>query len=149
MSNQNRNIESHSMKTEKDGSFSQSDVDKDSRRAFLEKASAALVVIGAPPAQGNPPEDATGDTKESLFQPEHLWTDRMRAPDDGKRYGWFVDTRRCVGCHAFFVDHIAWTEPMFSLASTLAETDFYSTVLESGKEFVASEKSVFSLDAID
>ena len=31
----------------------------------------------------------------------------------------------------------------------LAETDFYSTVLESGKEFVASEKSVFSLDAID
>ena len=51
--------------------------------------------------------------------------------------------------HAFFVDHIAWTEPMFSLASTLAETDFYSTVLESGKEFVASEKSVFSLDAID
>ena len=66
------------MKTEKDGSFSESDVDKDSRRAFLEKASAALVVIGAPPAQGNPPEDATGDTKESLFQPEHLWTDRMR-----------------------------------------------------------------------
>ena len=51
--------------------------------------------------------------------------------------------------HAFFVDHIAWTEPMFSLASTLAETDFYSTVLESGKEFVTSEKSVFSLDAID
>ena len=47
------------MKTEKDGSFSESDVDKDSRRAFLEKASAALVVIGAPPAQGNPPEDAT------------------------------------------------------------------------------------------
>ena len=100
MSKQNRNIESHAMKTEKDGSFSESDVDKDSRRAFLEKASAALVVIGAPPAQGNPPEDATGDTKESLFQPEHLWTDRMRAPDDGKRYGWFVDTRRCVGCHA-------------------------------------------------
>ena len=72
MSKQNRNIESHAMKTEKDGSFSESDVDKDSRRAFLEKASAALVVIGVPPAQGNPLEKATGDTKESLFQPDHL-----------------------------------------------------------------------------
>ena len=27
------------------------------------------------------------------------WADRMRAPDDGKRYGWVVDTRRCFGCH--------------------------------------------------
>ncbi len=24
----------------------------------------------------------------------------MQAPDDGKRYGWFIDTRRCFGCHA-------------------------------------------------
>ena len=50
---------------------------------------------------------------------------------------------------AFFVDHIVWTEPMFSLASTLAGTDFYSSVLESGKEFIAAEKTVFSLDLID
>ena len=24
----------------------------------------------------------------------------MQAPDDGKKYGWFVDSRRCFGCHA-------------------------------------------------
>jgi len=24
----------------------------------------------------------------------------MTPPDDGKRYGWFIDTRRCFGCHA-------------------------------------------------
>ncbi|RMG42008.1 MAG: 4Fe-4S dicluster domain-containing protein [Planctomycetota bacterium] len=23
----------------------------------------------------------------------------MQPPEDGKRYGWFVDTRRCIGCH--------------------------------------------------
>jgi len=23
----------------------------------------------------------------------------MQAPDDGKAYGWFIDTRRCFGCH--------------------------------------------------
>ncbi len=23
----------------------------------------------------------------------------MKPPDDGKKYGWFVDTRRCFGCH--------------------------------------------------
>ncbi len=23
----------------------------------------------------------------------------MNPPDDGKKYGWFVDTRRCFGCH--------------------------------------------------
>lgn len=37
---------------------------------------------------------------ESLFLPEEAWRDRMTAPDDGKKYGWIVDTRRCFGCHA-------------------------------------------------
>lgn len=27
------------------------------------------------------------------------WAQRMKAPDDGKKFGWFVDTRRCFGCH--------------------------------------------------
>ena len=36
----------------------------------------------------------------SLFLPEEHWRERMTAPDDGKRYGWVVDTRRCFGCHA-------------------------------------------------
>ena len=25
--------------------------------------------------------------------------DRLAAPDDGKKFGWFIDTRRCFGCH--------------------------------------------------
>ncbi|MEM9799817.1 MAG: 4Fe-4S dicluster domain-containing protein [Planctomycetota bacterium] len=40
------------------------------------------------------------DDPQSLFLPEEQWRDRMTAPDDGKRYGWVVDTRRCFGCHA-------------------------------------------------
>ena len=35
-----------------------------------------------------------------LFLPEEEWKDRMTPPDDGKKLGWFVDTRRCFGCHA-------------------------------------------------
>ncbi|MEM7230980.1 MAG: 4Fe-4S dicluster domain-containing protein [Planctomycetota bacterium] len=31
--------------------------------------------------------------------PREFWEERMKAPDDGKRYGWIVDTRRCFGCH--------------------------------------------------
>ncbi len=34
------------------------------------------------------------------FQPEEAWRERMTAPDDGKKYGWLVDTLRCFGCHA-------------------------------------------------
>ena len=37
--------------------------------------------------------------QETEFQPEEFWADRMKAPDDGKSYGWFIDTRRCFGCH--------------------------------------------------
>ena len=36
---------------------------------------------------------------QDLFLPESDWIDRMKAPEDGKRYGWVVDTRRCFGCH--------------------------------------------------
>ncbi|MAP73567.1 MAG: hypothetical protein CMJ55_04825 [Planctomycetaceae bacterium] len=70
--------------------------DENSRREFLEKASAALVVLGAHPSKSS----AQQTDANVLFQPEEQWAERMQAPDDGKRYGWFVDTRRCVGCHA-------------------------------------------------
>lgn len=36
---------------------------------------------------------------EDLYLPEEEWRDRMTAPNDGKAYGWIVDTRRCFGCH--------------------------------------------------
>lgn len=66
------------------------------RRTFLKETSAALVAIGAVSSQG---EGDTATDENPLFQPEELWKDRMQAPDDGKRYGWFIDTRRCFGCH--------------------------------------------------
>lgn len=42
---------------------------------------------------------APTDEENDLFLPEENWRERMTAPDDGKRYGWVVDTRRCFGCH--------------------------------------------------
>lgn len=33
------------------------------------------------------------------FQPQAFWQSRMEPPDDGKRFGWLIDTRRCFGCH--------------------------------------------------
>ena len=68
-----------------------------SRRDFL-KTSAIAAAATAVPASA--PAEQTAETIESKFQPEELWRDRMTAPDDGKKLGWFVDSRRCFGCHA-------------------------------------------------
>jgi tetrathionate reductase subunit B len=68
-----------------------------SRRDFLKKSSAGLVVLGAASQFAEGSEKNTDDNP--LFQPEERWKDRMKAPEDGKKYGWFVDTRRCFGCH--------------------------------------------------
>jgi len=68
---------------------------RDSRREFLQQASAALVVLG-----GVESSSTMADQKPPQTQPEAFYKDRMTPPDDGKRYGWFVDTRRCFGCHA-------------------------------------------------
>ena len=67
-----------------------------SRRDLLKKTAAVLPVLGASPAVGA--GDAF-DTGSEPFPPEEAWRNRMQAPDDGKKYGWFVDTRRCFGCH--------------------------------------------------
>lgn len=40
------------------------------------------------------------EVRTDLFMPEEHWRERMTAPEDGKKYGWIVDTRRCFGCHA-------------------------------------------------
>lgn len=75
----------------------------DNRREFLRKASAALTVIGVTPMAGTAGQAADSETSQDsneLFQPESYWQERMKAPDDGKKLGWFVDTRRCFGCHA-------------------------------------------------
>ena len=60
-----------------------------SRREFLTGISKA----GATPESNNP--NAPNDSARS----EEDWAERIQAPDDGKKFGWFVDTRRCFGCH--------------------------------------------------
>ncbi|MFT5526404.1 MAG: tetrathionate reductase subunit B [Pirellulaceae bacterium] len=66
----------------------------DDRREFLKKASALAILPALIPEQ-----QAEAEAVNDKFQPKEFWEDRMKAPDDGKKYGWFVDTRRCFGCH--------------------------------------------------
>ncbi|MCH2118698.1 MAG: 4Fe-4S dicluster domain-containing protein [Pirellulales bacterium] len=68
------------------------------RRDFLKKASAALVILSAHETGAEATQPANPQ-KSDLFQPESFWADRIMPPEDGKRLGWFVDTRRCFGCH--------------------------------------------------
>ena len=68
------------------------------RRDFLKKSSKALVILPLADAT-NRASANDADEVNSKFQPEEFWKERMESPDDGKKYGWFVDTRRCFGCH--------------------------------------------------
>ena len=70
---------------------------KTSRRSFLKKSSTALPIV--PLAAASSDAAAAEQEASSKFQPEEFWRERITPPDDGKRYGWFVDTRRCFGCH--------------------------------------------------
>ena len=60
-----------------------------SRRELMAGAAAAAAA-GRAEAQ---------ETPFARFLPKSEWAERMQAPEDGKRYGWVVDTRRCFGCH--------------------------------------------------
>ena len=65
------------------------------RREFLKDSAVALPIISLESvARG-----ADTDEGSAPFQPEPFWRERMQEPEDGKKYGWFVDTRRCFGCH--------------------------------------------------
>jgi tetrathionate reductase subunit B len=63
------------------------------RRDFLKKTTVSLPIVAASAVA------ATDAAVANDFQPEEFWRDRMTPPDDGKKLGWFVDTRRCFGCH--------------------------------------------------
>ena len=63
------------------------------RRDFLASATALPII-------SNTTSAAPPTANDNEIQPAEPWQERMRAPDDGKKYGWFVDTRRCFGCHA-------------------------------------------------
>ena len=95
----------------------------DDRRRFLAKASAALAIVSTP----TPAEARSDVDSKSKFQPEAYWKDRIRAPDDGKRFGWFVDTRRCFGCHGCEVS--CKSENDVPLGSYIRQT-FYQDVGE-------------------
>lgn len=71
---------------------------REDRRGFLQKASAALTILPATAAEAD--TTATAAAGGDTFQPESFWKERLTPPDDGQRLGWFVDTRRCFGCHA-------------------------------------------------
>lgn len=74
-----------------------SDADGTSRRRFLADASAALGILGSCPSAAGGDDDGPPPLH---VPPEAQWKERMTPPDDGRKYGWFVDTRRCFGCHA-------------------------------------------------
>ena len=67
-----------------------------SRREFMAGA-AGMMAAGSMASDNSAASDAVDVSH--LFQPESYWSDRMKAPEDGKKYGWFIDTRRCIGCH--------------------------------------------------
>jgi len=60
------------------------------RREFLTGSLAAGAAIGV---------DAPRQEQDARFLAEDQWRERMKSPDDGKRYGWVIDVRRCFGCH--------------------------------------------------
>ncbi|MFK7741511.1 MAG: 4Fe-4S dicluster domain-containing protein [Planctomycetota bacterium] len=64
------------------------------RRTLLTGAAAGALAAGTASAQ-----DPKSQVRSDLFLKEEHWRDRMQAPDDGKKYGWVVDVRRCFGCH--------------------------------------------------
>ena len=66
------------------------------RREFL-KQSTLVAAAGSVAAGTTGANEATNEIDK--FQPEEFWQERMQAPDDGQKLGWFVDTRRCFGCH--------------------------------------------------
>lgn len=66
----------------------------------MKDAATTLPIL--PLAAGATAHAADADQQQSTndkFQPESFYQDRLKAPDDGKKLGWFVDTRRCFGCH--------------------------------------------------
>ena len=67
------------------------------RREFL--GAAAIGASAAGMARAGQSGGESDSDVASKFQPKERWEERMKAPDDGKKYGWFIDTRRCFGCH--------------------------------------------------
>jgi tetrathionate reductase subunit B len=88
-------MEASDIEVPDDGDTSKENGQKQSRREFIQN-NAGLAALGlAGGASTQEPQQ-----ENDLFQPEDYWQDRMEQPDKDKKLGWFVDTRRCFGCHA-------------------------------------------------
>ena len=71
------------------------------RREFLANAASiglAGSLAGSVPVGDTDPSQEQDDNP--LFQPAEFWQERMEQPESSTNLGWFVDTRRCFGCHA-------------------------------------------------
>lgn len=74
--------------------------DGPSRRQFIAGAAAgAAFGLGTAVSANAAEQENLQQEIESPFQPESYWKDRMKDPEDGKKFGWLIDTRRCFGCH--------------------------------------------------
>ena len=94
--------------------------DNVSRRDFL---GAAAVGVGAQSADAA--TQASADEQQGQPLPESVWKERMQPPDDGKKLGWVIDTRRCFGCHGCEVS--CKSENDVPLGNYIRQT-FYSDV---------------------
>ncbi len=101
------------------------------RRGFLKTGLAAAAVGGLGAEAAATPQSPSG-LREDLFLPEEHWKDRMTAPDDGKRYGWIVDTRRCFGCHACEV--ACKSENDVPLGNFIRQTIYHDTQRGNGQQ---------------
>ncbi len=93
------------------------------RRKFL---AGGAIAAGAAATGSQDPHALRSD----LFLPEEQWRDRMQAPDDGKKYGWVVDVRRCFGCHGCEVACKA--ENDVPLGNYIRQTIYHDFEKESG-----------------
>ena len=71
------------------------------RRGFLKRSATELTILPLSVVAADRAVAADrGEMPTDKFQPEEYWRERITPPDDGQRLGWFVDSRRCFGCHA-------------------------------------------------
>ena len=70
------------------------------RRSFLKRSATELTILPLSAAAADrAAAEVQSEVPTDKFQPEEFWRERITPADDGKRLGWFVDSRRCFGCH--------------------------------------------------
>ena len=68
---------------------------KQNRREFLGTATSVSAAASTGALTSSTPDVTSAHVEK---QDDDLQS-RMTPPDDGKKFGWFIDTRRCFGCH--------------------------------------------------